>query len=89
MEWVVSNWPHLFSTTEQKPAQSLEDESGRLVGVVELARHLRRSRSTIWRWYKKGTKNFPAPILLPSGNVAWTWYEIQQWKKRTKYSPAK
>ena len=49
----------------------------KLMRLSELKKCLGVSRSTIYRWIKKG--QFPAPYHLSSGTVAWKASEIIDW----------
>jgi prophage regulatory protein len=55
----------------------LEDRVPRLIEWPELRQLIPLSRSTIWRLVRDG--DFPAPIQISRGRVAWLESEVLEW----------
>ena len=52
-------------------------EPSQILRTSDLARLLRVSRTTIWRWAKTG--HFPAPIKLGPGVTGWRASDVEAW----------
>ena len=61
----------------QMPLIASNDDAPRLIAWPELRRRIPLSRSTIWRRIRDG--NFPAPIQISPGRVAWLESDILAW----------
>lgn len=52
---------------------------GTLIRIQEVCELLGTSRSSIYRWVKKGT--FPAPVHVSESTVRWSVDAIQAWRE--------
>jgi prophage regulatory protein len=69
----------------QMPLIASNDDAPRLIAWPELRRRIPLSRSTIWRRIRDG--NFPAPIQISPGRVAWLDRDILAWMAAQKQLP--
>ena len=61
----------------------------RYLGWREVVRHLGISRTTLWRWLRTG--QFPTPVRLGPGRVAFRESDIREWedaREKVEYGAA-
>jgi excisionase family DNA binding protein len=47
--------------------------------VRDLCARLRVSRPTLWAWRRRGA--FPAPVVLPGGQLRWDSRDVEKWER--------
>ena len=55
-----------------------------IIRIEELTYLLGISKSTLWRWRKDPSVNFPSAIMLGSRVVGWRLIEIDTWLNSNK-----
>lgn len=53
---------------------------------TDLAERFQVSRSTIWRWTRRG--QFPAPVKISDGFVRWRQADVDSWEDQRQASYA-
>ena len=67
--------PEIASTTSRIVQTS--DSSDDLIGKTRVLQVVPFSDTTLWRQVRAG--NFPAPVKISPGRVAWRVRDVQQW----------
>lgn len=53
-----------------------------LVGLVDVATRLGRTRQTVSNWVSRQARDVPQPLFSLSGNPVWDWRDWQVWATR-------
>src|SRR5690606_19305187 len=79
--------PHVIRRVDRLEDEAREwlaryEDTGRPVGVADIAERLGTTRNTVESWRRRD-HGFPEPDWTVGGRPAWRWGAVREWAERT------